>query len=66
MIVLTKSEKQIFLRWVLENIDETVVPEDERNGDALIYNLIHRILGDNKEYHYEIAQDEELISFREA
>jgi len=61
--MLTKDDKIKFEKWIIENIDEMVVPSDEGNGDALIYNLVHLIRGDNRRYDYKPNQDDELKSW---
>ena len=53
----------IFEDWVINNIDSTVVPADEGNSEALIYNIIHRLRGDGKIYNYEEEQKRELASW---
>lgn len=60
MIILTEDEKTKFKQWVIENVDETVVPIDEGNGNGLKYNLIHLIFGDGKVYDYKEEQDKEV------
>ena len=60
MIELSLHEKKIFEQWVIENVDESLVPSDEGNGDALAYNLIHKILGDGDRYDYLPTQDMEI------
>ena len=59
-MMLTQWQKEIFEKWVLANVDETVVPADEGNPEALIYNLIHLIRGDGLKYDYLDEQDREL------
>lgn len=59
---LTNEEKSRFKQWVIENVNETIVPGDERNGAALVYNLIHLLRGDCKKYDYSPNQDRELRS----
>lgn len=38
--LLADREKEIVVRWIIDNVDSSVVPLDEGNGDALIYNLV--------------------------
>lgn len=59
-MILTPQQKQLFERWVIENVDETVVPADEGNPEGLIYNLVHLIRGDELQYNYLDEQDREL------
>lgn len=56
------KERKIFEQWIIENIDETVVPADEGNGDALAYNIIQVLYYGKKAvmYNYQPQQDEEL------
>lgn len=61
---LTSQEKKIFEQWLIENIDETIVPADEGNGDALLYNLVHLLRGDKEKYDYQPRQNNELESWR--
>ena len=68
-VSLTDEEKARFSQWLIENIDETVVPGDEGNGDALVYNLVQCIrIGDVEQawtyfYRYLPEQDRELKSW---
>lgn len=64
-IELSDTEKERFSQWVIENINDNnnIVPPDEGNGDALIFNLVHAIRGDNECYNYTTFQDEELKSW---
>lgn len=62
---LTPQEIRKFEDWIIENIDETVVPRDEGNADALVYNLIHLLRGDVQAYNYLPEQDEEVEAWRE-
>ncbi|HBF43023.1 MAG TPA: hypothetical protein DDW42_05215 [Desulfobacteraceae bacterium] len=63
MTVLTPWQRKLFEQWVIETIDETVVPNDEGNPEALIYNLVHLIRGDGQKYDYQDYQDRELESW---
>jgi len=60
MITLTDDEKQRFSQWVIENIDAQVIPNDEGYGEALVFNLVHAIRGDNERYAYHDAQHAEM------
>lgn len=60
MEVTDAIKKAIVINWILQNVDESVVPNDEGNGGALVYNLVHLAMKDGKEYHYGPEQDEEL------
>ena len=57
---LTKDQKDSFEKWLIENIDETIVPSDEGNVDAMIFNLVHLVRGDGEKYDYKPHQDKEL------
>ena len=48
------------IEWIVKNVDESIVPMDEGNGDALVYNLVHLALGDGKKYNYQPEQDDEI------
>jgi len=60
MIQLTAAEKTRFSQWVIENIDAQVIPNDEGYGEALVFNLVHAIRGDNERYAYHEAQHKEM------
>lgn len=62
-VILTNEEKIRFSQWVIENIDDHVVPCDEGNGEALVFNLVHAIRGDNERYDYQDHQHKELSSW---
>lgn len=64
-IKLTGIEKERFERWVIENINERIVPSDEGNGDALIYNIIHLMRGDYDKYNYLPHQNDEIMAYSE-
>jgi len=57
---LTNEEKLLFEQWIIENVNETIVPGDEGNEAALVYNLVHLLRGDCKKYDYSPNQDYEL------
>lgn len=63
-IKLTAMEKARFSQWLIENITERVVPQDENNDAALVYNLVHRVRGDNDLYKYAAEQDAEIAGWR--
>lgn len=65
MIKLTNEEKVRFGRWVIENIDARIVPGDEGNSDALVYNIVHLIYGNSDRYHYKPDQDLEIARWHE-
>jgi len=52
--------KQKIEDWIIRNVDESVIPDDRRNGYALKYNLIHLLRGDGNEYSYKLEQEAEL------
>ena len=58
--MLSRDERVVFERWIMDNVDETVVPNDEGDKGALIYNLVHLLRGDGKKYKYLSEQDDEL------
>lgn len=62
-ITLTDEEKIRFSQWVIENIDANIVPCDEGNSEALVFNLVHAIRGDHEQYDYQDHQDEEVRSW---
>lgn len=62
-VTLTPDEAKKFERWVIENIDSSVVPGDEGNSEALVFNLVHAIRGDGEEYDYSAHQDDEIKSW---
>lgn len=59
-MMLTEKEKARFCAWVVDHVDERVVPQDENNGPALIFNLVHLIAGDGEQYEYKPHQNAEL------
>ncbi len=63
MTVLTPWQRKLFEQWAIETIDETVVPGDEGNSQALVYNIVHLIRGDGLKYNYLDEQDRELESW---
>ena len=58
--MLTDLEKARFEQWIIDNVDESIIPADERNGAALVYNLIHLLRGDCAKYDYLPEQDIEM------
>lgn len=48
------------VQWIVKNVFDGVVPADEGNTDALVYNLIHLVIGDGKFYLYLPEQDAEI------
>jgi len=58
MIKLTAVEKIRFEQWVVENVTSNIVPPDEGNGYALVFNLVHLVRGDGEQYDYTPTQDE--------
>lgn len=64
---MTPQEREIFERWIIDNVDETLVPGDEGNGDALLYNLMQRLRhgkGEEQLYNYLRGQDLEIEAWR--
>ena len=59
-IILSEQEKERFEKWAIENIDDTAVPLDEGNGEALLFNIVHLIRGDATKYSYKPEQDKEI------
>jgi len=57
---LTAEEKRRFEEWIIANITARIVPSDEANGEALVFNLVHLIRGDGELYSYTPEQDEEI------
>jgi hypothetical protein len=54
------EEKARFEKFIIENVSDDTVPADEGNIDALIYNLVHMIRGDNRRYDYQDDQHKEI------
>ena len=50
MIQLTNEEKEKFRRYIIQNFTSKIVTNDEGNGDALLYNLIH-FIEDGKDFN---------------
>jgi hypothetical protein len=63
MIILSTEEKARFEQWIIENVSEKVVPNDEGNNLALIFNLVHLLRGDGQTYNYLLEQDTEIESW---
>lgn len=61
--MLTKDEKIKIETWIIENINETIVPADEGCATGLIYNLVHLVRGDGERYDYKPEQDDEIKSW---
>jgi hypothetical protein len=55
-------KSRAFINWVINNVDERVIPADEGDGEGLVYNLIHLFKdGENyKHYNYEEEQNDEI------
>jgi hypothetical protein len=60
---MDKEQSELFEQWIIKNVEESVVPSDEGNGPALVYNLVHLLRGTGKTYNYLPDQDEELRSW---
>jgi hypothetical protein len=61
--MLNKNE---MIEWVKNNITcRNIIPNDEENDDALIYNLVHFILDGKYYQHYDYLpeQDAEIESW---
>lgn len=66
MVCLTEEEKYKFTEWIIQNVSnniEKIIPMDEGNEWALIYNLVHFIKGDGLVYNYLPEQDEEISNW---
>lgn len=50
------------IEWIIKNVSSDVVPADEGNGDALVYNLVHLAAYSSgfRHYDYEPEQDAEI------
>ena len=59
---MNDKEKEVFKQWIIENVDDTIVPADEGDGAALAYNLIQRLYHGKGAalYSYTPEQDKEL------
>jgi hypothetical protein len=62
---MTDHERAVLERWIIEHVDDTVVPADEGHGQALAYNLIQRLRHGRaaRLYNYEPDQDAEIMSW---
>lgn len=62
---LTNIQQQIFEEWVVEHLYRLrdVVPDDEGNQDALIYNLVQAIRGSRDRYKGREDQDAEISTW---
>jgi hypothetical protein len=54
--------------WIIENVDASVIPADEGNDTALVYNLVHLAMDGEgfRPYNYEPEQDDEIDDLRVA
>jgi hypothetical protein len=62
---MTSEDRAKIEAWILNEVSAAVVPSDEGNEEALIYNLIH-LLRDGRDfepYSYKPEQDAELASW---
>jgi hypothetical protein len=62
---MSPEEKQLIERWIIENVDASVVPDDEGNTEALIYNLLQLLRHgrdgfEDRKYNYLPEQDAEI------
>lgn len=60
---LSQEQRNLFKQWVLENLTGDLVPDDEGNQTALLYNIIHWIERDNQRYNYQPEQDKEIEAY---
>lgn len=58
------DEHEIIVKWIINNVDVSVVPADEGSENGLLYNMIHKVLGDGKEYDYKDEQVREVIYYK--
>jgi hypothetical protein len=65
MKTLNDEEKLRFKKWIIENIDDTIVPADEGNADALVFNIVHLLMGDRIRYNYLPEQDKEIETWKD-
>jgi hypothetical protein len=59
-IPLSAEERARFERWIINHVDASVVPADEGNSEALVYNLIHLLRGDGLRFEWKPDQIAEL------
>lgn len=52
------------IKWLLENVDSSLVPNDEGNDDALLYNFLMAAEKLPDRWNYEPHQVEYLSSIR--
>lgn len=64
MITLTDEEKKKFELWAIMNFSDFDVPSDEGNVDALLYNLVQTIRGNDTRYSYLEHQDQLILELR--
>jgi hypothetical protein len=66
MVELTDAAKKHFAEWVKKELQSyKVVPADEGNENALIYNIVHNIIDGPgfDAYDYKPEQDAEIESW---
>ena len=63
---MTDEVTETVVDWIIGNVDVNVIPIDEGDEDALVYNLVHlaRDGRDFEHYNYESAQDAEIETWR--
>lgn len=71
MAEFSTEERAVIERWILASVDSSVVPPDEGNDRALIYNLVHLVREggarardtEYQQYEYRTDQDAEIASW---
>jgi hypothetical protein len=58
--VIDKIITESIIEWIVLNVSANDVPGDEGNDDALVYNLVHNAMKDDKQYTYLPEQDAEI------
>ncbi len=61
---MSEKEKEIIVKWLIENVDSLIIPRYGGGRRELFYNLIHFVRDgkDHRKYAYEPDQDDELVS----
>lgn len=47
------------IEWIVKNVDAGLVPNDEGNSEALVYNMIKMAVFDNWEDHYRYLEEQD-------
>lgn len=52
--------QQKLIKWIVQNVDSSIVPADEGNSDALVYNMVQLAMNRDERYEYQSDQKDYL------